>query len=172
MSDELKPWWFPEITDAAWCDRIRKDYPEDAAGMDDDDIREQYANGCKYADLWDHVGDARSQFEALADAYLSMLASRPAAVTDDVALLNLIADIRAAAGDKDGKLMQDELVARIAGLRVDAERYQWLVAVAGAHNLIARFTGYFRLYRRAEVPDDKAGLDAAIDDARSEKPPA
>jgi hypothetical protein len=77
MSDELKPWWFPEITDAAWCDRIRKDYPEDAAGMDDDDIREQYADGCKYADLWDHVGDARSQFEALADAYLSMLASRP-----------------------------------------------------------------------------------------------
>lgn len=32
-------------------------------------------------------------------------------------LLNLIADIRKAAGDPTGKLMQDELVARIEALR-------------------------------------------------------
>ena len=68
-----KPWWFPVITDAAWCERIRSDYSEDTDGMDDDDIREQYADGCKYADLWDNLGDAREQFEKLADAYLELL---------------------------------------------------------------------------------------------------
>lgn len=68
-----KPWWFPVITDAAWCERIRSDYSEDTDGMDDDDIRDEYADGCKYADLWDHTGDAREQFEELADAYLELL---------------------------------------------------------------------------------------------------
>lgn len=35
---------------------------------------------------------------------------------DNAALLNLVADIRAAAGDPEGKLMQEDLVAHIAGL--------------------------------------------------------
>ena len=39
-------------------------------------------------------------------------------------LLGLLADIRKAAGDAEGRLMQDELVAHIAALRVDAERYR------------------------------------------------
>ena len=91
-----KPWWFPVITDAAWCERIRSDYSEDTDGMDDDDIRDEYADGCKYADLWDHTGDAREQFEELADAYLELLDqwSRRAApvVTDDTRLMDFLAD--------------------------------------------------------------------------------
>jgi hypothetical protein len=36
---------------------------------------------------------------------------------ENTSLLNLLADIRLAAGDPTGKLMQDELVAHIAGLK-------------------------------------------------------
>jgi len=43
-------------------------------------------------------------------------------VTDDVALLNLIADIRAAAGDKEGRLMQSELVELIARQREECDQ--------------------------------------------------
>ena len=39
--------------------------------------------------------------------------------TDDLALLSLLADIRKAAGDAEGKLMQSDLVAHIASLRAD-----------------------------------------------------
>lgn len=42
------------------------------------------------------------------------------------ALLGLLADIRKAAGDPTGKLMQAELVDEIADLQRDAQRYQWL----------------------------------------------
>lgn len=73
MSDE-KPWWFPELTDAAWVARIRADYPEDTQGLDDDTVRDEYADGMKYADTWDHLGDARGSYEPLADAYLALLA--------------------------------------------------------------------------------------------------
>lgn len=41
--------------------------------------------------------------------------------TETTGLLNLLADIRAAAGDPEGKLMQDELVAHIADLHAKAE---------------------------------------------------
>ena len=42
--------------------------------MDDDSIREEYANGgWKYADTWDHLRDAREAYEKLADAYLELL---------------------------------------------------------------------------------------------------
>ena len=71
--EEEKPYWFPELTDDAWLARIREDYPEDTAGMDDDSIREEYAHGRKYADVWDHLGDARDAYEKLADAYLELL---------------------------------------------------------------------------------------------------
>ncbi len=43
---------------------------------------------------------------------------------DDLALLRFIADMRAAAGDPTGKLMQDELVAHIAELRRKVEEYE------------------------------------------------
>lgn len=44
----------------------------------------------------------------------------------DLALLSLIADIRKAAGDAEGRLMQDELVASIAALRADSERLNYI----------------------------------------------
>lgn len=47
-------------------------------------------------------------------------------MNDYPGLLSFIAAIREAAGDPTGKLMQDELVAHIAALRADAERYLWL----------------------------------------------
>lgn len=74
MTQNEKPWWFPELTDDAWLARIRAEYPEETAELDDDTVRDEYANGRKYADTWDHLGDARDQFEELADAYLAILA--------------------------------------------------------------------------------------------------
>jgi broad specificity phosphatase PhoE len=71
-----RPDWFPVLTDDKWVAEIREEYPEDTEGMTDDEIREEYANGCKYADLWDHLGDARYDYQMLADAYLELLAER------------------------------------------------------------------------------------------------
>ena len=71
MSDDMKkPWWFPVLTNAVYCERLRRDY-EDAATMTDEELIEDYADGRKYAVVWDHTGDAYEQFEHLADAYLA-----------------------------------------------------------------------------------------------------
>lgn len=67
------PWWKPVLTDSAWCNEMRNDYP-DAAGLSDDEIRDKFADDRKYAVTWDHVGDAYEQFEKLADAYLAKIA--------------------------------------------------------------------------------------------------
>ena len=66
------PWWYPKRTDQVWLDRIRGDYP-DNAGRSDEELREIYADGSRYATLWDHTGDALEQFEKLADAYLDLV---------------------------------------------------------------------------------------------------
>lgn len=71
-----KPWWFPQLTDAAWLARVRADYPDDTSGMSDDWIHGRYADGWKYADTWDNLGDARKEYEKLADAYLELLAKQ------------------------------------------------------------------------------------------------
>lgn len=71
MSD--KPWWFPVLADHQWANRIRADYPENTVGMDDEAIQDQYADGWKYADVWDHLGDARAAYEKLADDYLQKI---------------------------------------------------------------------------------------------------
>lgn len=68
-----RPYWFPKLTDAAWIASVRADYPEGTEGMDDDWVRDEYAEGYKYADTWDHLGDARHDYEQLADAYLDLL---------------------------------------------------------------------------------------------------
>jgi hypothetical protein len=68
-----KPWWFPQLADAAYFARLRDDYP-DKAGLTDADLNAYFnPNDLKYVDTWDHLGDAREQFEALADAYLALL---------------------------------------------------------------------------------------------------
>ena len=72
MESAEKPYWYPVLTDDAWVARIREDYPEDTNGRSDEWVRESYAHGCKYADVWDHLGDAREDWERLADAYLKL----------------------------------------------------------------------------------------------------
>ena len=71
-----RPYWFPVRTDAAWIERIRADYPDATAELGDDAIRDKYAEGWKYADTWDHLGDARDAYEKLADAYIRLLEKR------------------------------------------------------------------------------------------------
>lgn len=70
-----KPYWWPELADDAWRARIRSDYPDEAAAMDDDEIDDTYnEGGTKYVDMWDHLGDARESYEQLADAFLRLVA--------------------------------------------------------------------------------------------------
>ena len=75
MTDKAmtQQWWFPQLTDATWVASIRDACPEETAGLDDDGVRDEYADGNKYADTWDHLGDARYEYEKLADAYLELL---------------------------------------------------------------------------------------------------
>ena len=63
-------------------------------------------------DVWSHSPEQMREYAA------------QVAAAENYGLLSLLYDIRVAAGDKGGKLMQDELVAHIAALRVDAERYR------------------------------------------------
>lgn len=66
---------FPTPTDAAYIKRLRDDYPEKCDGHDDEWVMDHYnPQGFKYVEctLWDHVGDAASDFEKLADAYLAL----------------------------------------------------------------------------------------------------
>ena len=69
-----RPWWFPVRTDAAWCEHVRKDLPEDTEGLSDEAIRDLYADGRKYDAMRDHLGDAYGEYKELADAYLNLLA--------------------------------------------------------------------------------------------------
>lgn len=69
------PYWWPERTDEKWIKRIRKDYPDSTSMMSDEAIRYEYAHDARYADVWDHVGDARWDYAQLADAFLSLFES-------------------------------------------------------------------------------------------------
>lgn len=70
-----KPWWFPVLADADYFARLRRDYPEKANWTDEQLNSYFNKTDCKYVDTWDHLGDAREQFEQLADAYLELLRS-------------------------------------------------------------------------------------------------
>ena len=102
----------------------------------------------------------------------------------DLALLSLIADIRKAAGDPTGKLMQSELVEHIAALRADAERYRHIRLASSrdhAHHSRSCFSvgtcwwadspaGVMPLRGPWSVQElTGAALDAAIDNARDAK---
>lgn len=52
----------------------------------------------------------------------------------NIALLNLIADIRFAIGD-DGKRMSDELIEYCRELSKDAEQYRYAVAIGGNQSM-------------------------------------
>ncbi len=83
MSEE---WWEPKVTDAVWIADTRKEYPEDTAELDDDKVRDEYANGCKYEVTWDHIGDAYEEYEQLANAYFKQ-ASRITELEAQIAAL-------------------------------------------------------------------------------------
>jgi hypothetical protein len=69
-----KPWWYPTLADDRWLARLRDDYPEKGDWSDEELINYFNEDDSKYIVLWDHVGDAYSQFEALADDYLKLQA--------------------------------------------------------------------------------------------------
>ena len=46
---------------------------------------------------------------------------------NEIALLNLIADIRAAVGDPNGKLMQDELIEWCRSMKENSKRLDYLI---------------------------------------------
>ena len=74
MMTEEKPWWWPVLTDEAWCNEMRQEFSEEIEEDDDDEtIRGDYANGMKYANTWDHTGDAAEEHEKLADAFLKLV---------------------------------------------------------------------------------------------------
>lgn len=65
-----RPYWYPVLADDAWLAQLRKDYP-DNADMSDEELQNYYnEDGWKYTDAWDHVGDARDDWEKLADRFL------------------------------------------------------------------------------------------------------
>lgn len=88
MSEETKkPWWWPQLTDAAWCAQLREEGYEGTADATDEELREDFADGNKYSTTWDHTGDAYEQFEALADAFFEQqreLAAAKAALAESV----------------------------------------------------------------------------------------
>lgn len=75
MSTPKNEWWFPVLCDEAYFVRLRADYPEHA-DWSDEALLSRYNHDRKYQFLADHVDDAYSQFEALADAYLALLSKR------------------------------------------------------------------------------------------------
>jgi hypothetical protein len=68
-----KPYWWPQPMNDEWRGRLRVDYPEDTVGLSDDGLDEKYGEGWKYVDTWDHLGDARSDWQELADAFLKLV---------------------------------------------------------------------------------------------------
>ena len=45
--------------------------------MGDEEIREVYANGRRYAVTWDHTGDAYDEYEKIVDDWLRLRAAMP-----------------------------------------------------------------------------------------------
>ena len=68
--------WHPELTDKAWCKEVRNQgYDDEDHGLDDDEIREKYAGGRRYATTWDHIGDAYDEWEPMCDDWLRLKAA-------------------------------------------------------------------------------------------------
>jgi hypothetical protein len=68
-----KPFWWPVRMDKEYLDRLRVDYPENAS-MSDEDLIDYYGEGwVNFSDTWDHLGDARAEYEKLAEAFLQLV---------------------------------------------------------------------------------------------------
>jgi len=71
---DKRPWWWPVLVDEKLIAELRQDYPEKCDGLDDDEVLCEFDLDCtKYADTWDHLGDARGEYEQLADAFLEIV---------------------------------------------------------------------------------------------------
>lgn len=102
------------LKDAREAIRRLHNSPQPVAGQADTDILK----------LADYLRDAGHPEDGDAQLTLQALAERLRNSPESTSLLFLLSDIRAAAGDPTGRLMQDELVARVAWLRVNAERWE------------------------------------------------
>jgi len=67
-----RPYWAPELADAEYFARLRKDYPEDTAGQSDEELADYFEVRGKYATTWDHAGDAYNDYEPLADDWIKL----------------------------------------------------------------------------------------------------
>ena len=72
VEDDTKEYWFPKLADHNYCDYLRDEYP-DKRDLNDDDLLRYFGCSSKYVTTWDHIGDAYSDYEPLADAYLKLL---------------------------------------------------------------------------------------------------
>lgn len=95
-------------------------------------------------------------------------------MNDYPGLLSFIAAIREAAGDAEGRLMQSELVASIAALRADAERYRWLRNESIDYPYAETIASPWCVYgpdsdAYPSRPIDREELDAAVDAAKAGK---
>lgn len=69
---DSKPWWWPERVDEKYAERLRKDYGHD--DWPDQKLFDRYdvVEGT-FEDCWDHLGDARSEYYELAEAFLQLV---------------------------------------------------------------------------------------------------
>lgn len=69
-----KPWWWPQEIGPEWYAQLRDDY-DDKADWSDEQLLDYFGGGWdQFADTWDHLGDARAEYEKLARAFLSLVA--------------------------------------------------------------------------------------------------
>lgn len=66
-----KPYWYPIRADEDYFKMLREDYPE-KADLSDEELNDYFNDGREFSILWDHVGDAYSDYVPLANAFLEM----------------------------------------------------------------------------------------------------
>lgn len=85
--DEVKPWWWPQEINADWYAQLRAHYPERVSGWSDERLLDFYGEGCtEFSDTWDHLGDARAEYEKLARAFLDLVSETGKSPADFVAV--------------------------------------------------------------------------------------
>lgn len=71
-----KPYWWPQKIDAEYIEHLREEYPEETDGLDDESVVWEFDEDKMigdFSDTWDHVGDAREDYEPLAATFLDLV---------------------------------------------------------------------------------------------------